>query len=95
MVIVDQLVDRTAGRPDTYHDLGGPDDEPGARGDVHHQGFADPYDARMRAMLVEAARRVGVAVVDGGTMVVIDGPRFSTRSPRAVGTATWAGSSST
>ena len=80
LVVVDQLVDRTWGRPDTFHDVGGPVDEPGASGPIHHQSFADPYDPAMRAALVAAGRRIGVDVVDGGTMVVINGPRFSTRA---------------
>jgi 5'-methylthioadenosine phosphorylase len=67
-VVVDQLVDRTWGRPDTYHD-----DPP-----VHHQSFAEPYDPRVRGALVNAGRRLGLVVHDGGTMVVINGPRFST-----------------
>ena len=70
LVIVDQLVDRTWGRADTYHD------EP----PVHHQSFAEPYDAGLRAALTEAGRRTAADVVDGGTMVVINGPRFSTRA---------------
>ena len=67
-VIVDQLVDRTWGRPDTFHDSA----------PVHHQTFAEPYDARLRRTLAEAGRRAGVDVIEGGTMVVINGPRFST-----------------
>ncbi len=70
LVVVDQLVDRTWGRADTFHD------EP----PVHHQSFADPYDAGMRAALVAAGHRTGADVLDGGTMVVINGPRFSTRA---------------
>jgi 5'-methylthioadenosine phosphorylase len=70
VVVVDQLVDRTWGRPDTFHD--GPP--------VHHQSFAEPYDTGLRAALVAAGRRTGADVVDGGTMVVINGPRFSTRA---------------
>jgi 5'-methylthioadenosine phosphorylase len=70
MVVVDQLVDRTWGRPDTFHD------EP----PVHHQSFADPYDAGLRAALAAAGARTGADVIDGGTMVVINGPRFSTRA---------------
>lgn len=70
MVVVDQLVDRTWGRSDTFHD------EP----PVHHQSFADPYDAGMRAALVAAGHRTGADVLDAGTMVVINGPRFSTRA---------------
>ena len=80
MVVVDQAVDRTWGRPDTFHDVGGPVGEPGSDGPVHHQTFADPYDAGLRAQLVAAAVRTGAAVVNGGTMVVINGPRFSTRA---------------
>ncbi|MEX1106894.1 MAG: S-methyl-5'-thioadenosine phosphorylase [Ilumatobacteraceae bacterium] len=80
MVVLDQLVDRTWGRPDTFHDVGGPGGEPGTMGSVHHQSFAEPYDAGLRGQLVAAARRTGVEVIDGGTMVVINGPRFSTRA---------------
>ncbi len=64
VVVPDQLVDRTAGRADTYFDSGG-----------IHVSFADPYCPELRAI---AARQPGV--VDGGTMVVIQGPRFSTRA---------------
>lgn len=67
-VVLDQLVDRTAGRPDTY--LDGPD--------VSHVGFADPYCPELSAVLVGAA---GDDVVHPtGTVVVIQGPRFSTRA---------------
>lgn len=79
-VVVDQLVDRTSGRPDTFHDVGAPAGTPGSEGHVHHQSFAEPYDAGLRAALVAAATRTGVTVHDGGTMVVINGPRFSTRA---------------
>jgi 5'-methylthioadenosine phosphorylase len=71
LVVVDQLVDRTWGRADTFHD---------EVGDVHHVAFAHPYDARLRAALVEAAGAAGVTVHDGGTLVVIQGPRFSTQA---------------
>jgi 5'-methylthioadenosine phosphorylase len=80
LVVIDQVVDRTWGRPDTFHDVGGPDDQHGSAGPVHHQTFADPYDASLRAALVAAGHRTDADVVDGGTMVVINGPRFSTRA---------------
>ncbi len=70
LVVIDQLVDRTSGRMDTFFD--GPD--------VQHVAFADPYDAGVRATLVAAARRLDLAVHDHGTMVVVQGPRFSTRA---------------
>lgn len=79
-VVVDQLVDRTHGRADTFHDVGAPEGTPGAEGSVHHQAFADPYDAELRSVLLRAARTTGQAVHDGGTMVIINGPRFSTRA---------------
>ncbi len=64
MVVPDQLIDRTSGRADTYFDSGG-----------IHVGFADPYCPTLR----DAATTLP-GVVDGGTMVVIQGPRFSTRA---------------
>ena len=85
LVVLDQLVDRTHGRPDTFHDVGAPadpaDDGLGHDGPVHHQPFADPYDDSVRRPLVDAGRALdGPTVHDGGTMVVINGPRFSTRA---------------
>lgn len=67
-VVPDQLVDRTRGRPDTFFDAF--DDGP------RHAPFADPYDERARQALLAAAPDA----VDGGTVVVIDGPRFATRA---------------
>ena len=66
LVVVDQMIDRTWGRADTFHDVDR---------DIRHQTFAEPYDAGLRAALVAAARRRGADVRDGGTMVVINGPR--------------------
>jgi 5'-methylthioadenosine phosphorylase len=83
VVVVDQLVDRTNGRPDTFHDVGAPPGTPGADGPLHHQTFAEPYDRELRAALVGAATALGISVHDGGTMVVINGPRFSTRAESA------------
>jgi 5'-methylthioadenosine phosphorylase len=70
LVIPDQLVDRTTGRAQTYYDSGGP----------VHVAFADPYCPRGRAHAIAAARSAGWAMADAGTLVVIDGPRFSTRA---------------
>lgn len=79
-VVVDQLVDRTWGRPDTFHDLGAPAGTPGSDAPLHHQSFADPYDTDVRGAIVAAGRRIGLPIHEGGTMVVINGPRFSTRA---------------
>jgi 5'-methylthioadenosine phosphorylase len=64
VVVPDQLVDRTSGRTDTYFDSG-----------AIHVDFADPYCPALRASVAGLPD-----VVDGGTMVVIQGPRFSTRA---------------
>lgn len=64
VVVPDQLVDRTRVRKDTYFDSGG-----------IHVDFADPYCPTLRALVAEQP-----GVVDGGTMVVVQGPRFSTRA---------------
>lgn len=79
-VVVDQLIDRTWGRDATFYDRGAPDSEPGFDQPLHHQTFAEPYDSDLRAALADAARRLNVTVHDGGTMVVVNGPRFSTRA---------------
>ena len=66
-VVPDQLVDRTSTRTQTYYDEG-----------AVHVSFADPYCPRLRSHLVDGLD--GLDPVDGGTMVVIEGPRFSTRA---------------
>ncbi len=81
LVVLDQIVDRTAGRADTFHDVGSNDGTPGADGPVHHQTFAEPYDRELRAALVAAGTTLDdVKVRRSGTMVVINGPRFSTKA---------------
>ncbi|HET9610725.1 MAG TPA: S-methyl-5'-thioadenosine phosphorylase [Acidimicrobiales bacterium] len=76
-VVVDQIIDRTHGRDVTFHD--GPGSPPGLA-PVEHVSFADPYDETLRAVAVEACRDEGVTVHESGTVVVIPGPRFSTRA---------------
>lgn len=70
LVVVDQAIDRTWGRPDTYFD--GPT--------VNHVSLADPYCPELRATLLAAAADGPLPVHDGGTVVVIQGPRFATRA---------------
>ncbi len=70
MVVADQLVDRTSGRIDTFFD--GPV--------TTHVSFADPYCPTLRPIAIEALRSVGIETHERGTVVVCQGPRFSTRS---------------
>jgi 5'-methylthioadenosine phosphorylase len=69
-VVCDQFVDRTTGRADTFYE--GPE--------TTHVSPADPYCTDLRRILVDTAGELGVPVRDGGTVVVIQGPRFSTRA---------------
>jgi 5'-methylthioadenosine phosphorylase len=69
-VLCDQVIDRTSGRTDTFYD--GPE--------TTHVGFAEPYDAEMRSVALASAQRLGITVHDRGTLVVIQGPRFSTKA---------------
>lgn len=71
ILVPDQVVDRTWGREHTFYDV---------EGSVVHVEFADPYCPIGRAASVAAARSAGIEVTDGGTLVVINGPRFSTRA---------------
>ncbi len=70
VVVPDQVVDRTYGRDQTVYD------EPGT---VVHVSLADPYCPQGRSAVL-ASDAAGLDLVDGGTMVVINGPRFSTRA---------------
>ena len=69
-VVADQFVDRTNGRADTFFD--GPV--------VSHVSSAEIYDPELRRIALEVIREQGIAVHDGGTVVVIQGPRFSTKA---------------
>lgn len=71
--IPDQIVDRTWGRPSTFHE--GPE--------VHHLSFADPFHTDLRKVALEGMRSTGATTHDGGTVVVVQGPRFSTRAESA------------
>ncbi|MGW7101209.1 S-methyl-5'-thioadenosine phosphorylase [Streptomyces sp. NPDC054838] len=78
LLVPDQLMDRTKSRVQTFFD-----GEPlpgGAVPNVVHTTFADPYCPVGRAVAMDAARGRGWEPVDGGTMVVVEGPRFSTRA---------------
>ncbi|MCK9895080.1 S-methyl-5'-thioadenosine phosphorylase [Frankia sp. AgB32] len=68
-VIPDQLIDRTSGRSQSYFETG-----------AVHVSFADPYCPVGRSVLAKSADRLGLGIVNGGTMLVIEGPRFSTRA---------------
>jgi 5'-methylthioadenosine phosphorylase len=78
LLVPDQLVDRTKGRVQTFYD--GELRRDGESANVVHVTFADPYCPAGRAAALATAREGGWEAVDGGTMCVIEGPRFSTRA---------------
>ncbi len=69
-VILDQYVDRTSGRADTFYE--GPI--------ATHVSAAEPYSERLRQLAIKTSEDLGIPVHKQGTVVVIGGPRFSTRS---------------
>jgi len=70
VVVCDQFVDRTSGRADTYFE--GPQ--------VAHLAAADPYCPELIPVACAALSDAGMSAHRGGTTVVIQGPRFSTRA---------------
>jgi 5'-methylthioadenosine phosphorylase len=70
VVVCDQYVDRTHSRTDTFYE--GPI--------ITHVSAADPFDEEGRQWAIQATKDVGLTVHETGTVVVIQGPRFSTRS---------------
>jgi len=69
-VVCDQFVDRTTGRADTFCE--GPN--------VYHVSLAEPYCPELRQIAIRETRALGITTHERGTVVVIQGPRFSTRA---------------
>jgi 5'-methylthioadenosine phosphorylase len=77
LVVLDQFIDFTRLRALTFHERFEP-------GKPAHTPMADPFDAGLRARLVDAARALGLRHHPRGTVVTIEGPRFSTRAESRV-----------
>jgi 5'-methylthioadenosine phosphorylase len=69
-VAVDQFIDRTHGRADSFF----------GAGLVAHVSMADPVCARLSGMAADAAEKAGAAVHRGGCYLAMQGPQFSTRA---------------
>lgn len=76
-VIPDQLIDRTKSRKDTFFD-GADDVEPYNK--VAHISMAEVYCPPLRDLIVKCCEKLGIAHHKQGTVVVIEGPRFSTKA---------------
>jgi len=73
IVIPDQFIDFTRHRDVTFFE----EFEPGK---MKHTQMADPFDSNLRKIIITSARKNGIAVHEKGTMITIEGPRFSTRA---------------
>ncbi len=69
-VVVDQFFDRTKKRKDTYFE----------RGRIIHISAAEPYCPTLRQTAITACQQADVKIHSQGTVVVIEGPRFSTKA---------------
>ncbi len=73
LVVVDQFIDFTRQRKTTYHEYFKPHE-------AVHTPMSDPYDARLREILIQACKTRKYPFHPTGTVITIEGPRFSTRA---------------
>lgn len=79
-VVVDQYIDRTKGRKETFYE----------GGVVAHVGQADPFCPEMNEVFYSTGKELGLNIRKGGTYICINGPRFSTRAESRM-FANWGG----
>ena len=70
IVFIDQFIDRTTKRAQTFYE----------GTEVCHISMADPFCSKIRNILIESAKSLGIKHHKNGTIVTIEGPRFSTRA---------------
>lgn len=73
IVIPDQFIDFTRHRAITFFKEFEPDK-------LGHTPMADPFDANLRSLIIKTANRLGLRIHEKGTVITIEGPRFSTRA---------------
>ena len=73
VVIADQFIDFTKHRISTFYEKFEP-------GQMAHTAMADPFSEKLRQILISGCRETGVTYHPAGTIVTIEGPRFSTRA---------------
>lgn len=73
LIVPDQFIDFTRRRPVTFFDVFDP-------GKMKHTPMADPFDNNLRNMIIQTAGRLGISIHEKGTVITIEGPRFSTRA---------------
>jgi 5'-methylthioadenosine phosphorylase len=73
LIVPDQFIDFTRHRNTTFFDEFDP-------GKMNHTPMADPFDKTLREKIISAADRTGLSIHKKGTLLTIEGPRFSTRA---------------
>lgn len=73
LIIPDQFIDFTRHRNITFFEEFKP-------GKMNHTPMADPFDENLRNLIISTARNIGLTIHEKGTLVTIEGPRFSTRA---------------
>jgi 5'-methylthioadenosine phosphorylase len=73
LIVPDQFIDFTRHRAITFFE----EFEPGKMG---HTQMADPFDEKLRQLIISTAKELQLKIHDKGTVVTIEGPRFSTRA---------------
>lgn len=73
LIVIDQFIDFTKQRKMTFHESFEPHNPV-------HCAMADPYDACLRKIIIDECKRLNYKYHDKGTVVTIEGPRFSTRA---------------
>jgi 5'-methylthioadenosine phosphorylase len=73
LVIPDQFIDFTRHRSSTFFEAFEP-------GKMNHTPMADPFDTSLREIIKDSSRNIGLSIHDKGTLLTIEGPRFSTRA---------------
>lgn len=74
-IILDQFIDFTRHRKITFFD-----EFPGGGENAKHTAMADPFSEDLRKVLIETSKELKIKVHEKGTVVTIEGPRFSTRA---------------
>jgi 5'-methylthioadenosine phosphorylase len=73
IVILDQFIDFTRQRKVTFYDHF-------ENGELKHISMADPFDETLRSIIITNAQQLGLTYHPAGTVITIEGPRFSTRA---------------
>jgi 5'-methylthioadenosine phosphorylase len=73
LVVPDQFIDFTHHRAHTFYE----EFEPG---NLMHKSMADPFDESLRKLIISSAKNIGIKIHPKGTVITIEGPRFSTRA---------------